>query len=112
LSKAEGEALLKKDLKTFQNCISSQIKDSIKLNANQYGALVSWAFNVGCGNSKSSTLIKRLNAGDKPNTVATEELPKWRLAGGQVLPGLVARRKREIALFKTATTAAGHPPSC
>ncbi|KAH6916701.1 lysozyme [Coprinopsis sp. MPI-PUGE-AT-0042] len=112
LSEAEGTALLKQDAKTFQNCISTQLKDSVKLNANQYGALISWAYNVGCGNTASSNLIKRLNAGGNPNTVASEELPKWRLAGGVVLPGLVARRKREVALFKTATTAAGHPPSC
>jgi len=38
----------------------------VTLNANQYGALCSWAFNEGCGNVGSSTLISRLNAGEDP----------------------------------------------
>lgn len=74
------------------------------LNANQYGALVSWAFNVGCGNTGSSTLISRLNNGEEPNTVAAEELPKWNKASGQVLPGLTRRRAAEVDLFKIATS--------
>ncbi|EAU80873.1 lysozyme [Coprinopsis cinerea okayama7 len=112
LTEAQATSLLMTDLKTFQKCISDQINDSIRLNENQYGALVSWAFNVGCGNTASSALISRLNKGESPNKVAEEELPRWKYAGGQVLPGLVARRNREIALFKTASSVVGHPPRC
>lgn len=78
----------------------------------QYGALVSWAFNVGCGNSRRSRLISRLNAGEDPNTVASEELPKQRKGGGRVLPWLVTRRNREVAFFKTASSIMAHPPTC
>lgn len=59
---------------------------------------------MGCGAVKSSTLLKRLNAGENPNTVAAEELPKWKNAGGVELPGLVRRRAAEVALAKTATS--------
>lgn len=79
------------------------------LNANQYGAFVSWAFNVGCGNVGTSTLLRRLNAGENPNTVAEEELPKWNKSGGQTLPGLTRRRAAEVNLAKTATTARALP---
>lgn len=79
------------------------------LNANQYGAFVSWAFNVGCNNVASSTLLSRLNAGENPNTVAAEELPRWNKSGGQVLPGLVRRRDAEVALCKTATSVKALP---
>jgi lysozyme len=65
---------------------------------------VSWAFNVGTGNEKSSTLIKRLNAGEDELTVIKEELPKWNKAGGEVLAGLTRRRKAEVALASTATS--------
>lgn len=106
---ANGRKLLQKDLAVAQNCITLQTASSVVLNANQYGALVSWAFNVGCANSKTSTLIKRLNAGDKPNTVCAEELPKWKYAGGVVLDGLVRRRAAEVALCKTATSATALP---
>lgn len=84
----------------------------VKLNMNQYGALVSWSFNVGCGAAEGSQLIKRLNAGGKPNTVLAEELPKWRLGNGEVLPGLVRRRKAEVALAKKANSVVALPHKC
>lgn len=82
------------------------------LNANMYGALVSWAFNVGNGNVKSSTLIKRLNAGEKELTVIEQELPKWNKAGGQTLPGLTRRRAAEVSLAKKATSTGALPVGC
>ncbi|KAJ3513140.1 hypothetical protein NMY22_g15129 [Coprinellus aureogranulatus] len=106
------EALLASDLKTYQSCIARYITDSVRLNDNQYGALVSWTFNVGCANAESSTLIRRLNNGENPNTVAEQELPRWNRAGGQVLPGLVQRRAAEVTLFKTASSVTAHPPPC
>ncbi|KAG7125477.1 Endolysin like protein [Verticillium longisporum] len=111
LSRANGEQLLRDDIAGFQNCITLQTASSVVLNANQYGALVSWAFNVGCGATRTSTLIQRLNAGGDPNTVAAEELPKWNRGGGQVLPGLTRRRAAEVALHRTATSV-GALPAC
>ncbi|TFK18212.1 lysozyme [Coprinopsis marcescibilis] len=109
LTTATASSLLISDLRTFQSCIARDINDSVRLNDNQFGALVSWAFNVGCGNAQSSTLIRRLNAGEAPNTVAAKELPKWNKAGGEVLPGLVTRRAREVTLFRTASSVIAHP---
>jgi lysozyme len=83
-----------------------------KLNGNQYGALVSWTFNLGCGAAKSSTLMKRLNGGESPGTVISEELPKWVNGNGKVLPGLVSRRKAEIELSKKATGDEALPAKC
>lgn len=83
-----------------------------KLNANQYGAIVSWSFNVGCGAAQSSQLIKRLNTGESPNKVLAAELPKWVHGNGKVLPGLVRRRNAEIALAKKATTVGALPEKC
>jgi lysozyme len=81
------------------------------LNANQYGALVSWTFNVGPANVQSSTLLKRLNSGEAPGTVISEELPKWNKAGGETLEGLVRRRAAEVELAGTAT-GVGALPAC
>jgi len=111
LTVATGTALLMSDLKTYQNCLAKAVAKTIRLNANQYGALVSWTFNVGCGAMQGSSLLSRLNAGETPNTVASEELPKWKYGGGVVLPGLVTRRAREVTLFKTATST-GALPNC
>ena len=87
-------------------------KTEVILNANQYGVLVSWAFNVGCPAAGSSTLIERLNAGESPDTVAEQELPLWRMGGGEVLPGLVRRREAEVELHKTPTSVGALPVRC
>lgn len=69
----------------------------VRLNSDQFGALVSFAYNVGLGNLGSSTLLKKLNAGDYAG--AADEFPKWNKASKKVLPGLVRRRKSERNLF-------------
>ncbi|SPO00363.1 uncharacterized protein DNG_03208 [Cephalotrichum gorgonifer] len=112
LSTTNGQKLLQSDIKVAQQCITLATASSVVLNANQYGALVSWGFNVGCGNVRSSTLIKRLNAGGATNTVIAEELPKWNKGGGVVLPGLTRRRAAEVALAKTATSVGALPVGC
>lgn len=107
---ANGEALLQSDLGIARRCLSADLVDSVVLNPNQYGALVSWVFNMGCGAQKSSTLTARLNAGEDKSVVARQELPRWVYAGGQVLNGLVRRRAAEVALFDTPAEGVAHPP--
>ena len=99
ITTAQAETFLTNDLSKFVTCVSNNLK--VKLNPNQVGALVSFSFNVGCGNFQSSTLLRRLNAGEPPNTVATQELPRWVYANGVKLAGLVRRRDREVAFFKS-----------
>lgn len=60
-------------------------------------ALIDFAFNLGTGNLRASTLRRRVNA------QAWEEVPaqllRWNKAGGRVLRGLTLRRKAEAALI-------------
>ena len=67
------------------------------ISDNQFSALVSFTFNVGAGALQRSTLRMKLNRGEYQN--AAGEFPKWRMAGGRVLAGLVRRRAAERALF-------------
>jgi lysozyme len=60
-------------------------------------ALIDFTFNLGVGRLKSSTLRKRVNAGDWDAVPA--ELRKWTRGGGVVLRGLVIRREAEISLI-------------
>jgi lysozyme len=62
-------------------------------------ALIDFAFNLGAGRLQSSTLRRKVNAGELQAVPA--ELRKWVLAGGRVLRGLVLRREAEIALIPT-----------
>lgn len=94
-SQAEGEAILQDDLLGAEASVLSLVK--VPLNENQYGALVSFTYNLGAGNLSSSTLLKKLNAGNYHGAAA--EFAKWTLAGGKSLPGLVRRRAAEASLF-------------
>jgi len=58
-------------------------------------AFTSFAFNVGAAKFCSSTLTRKLNAGDLKGACA--ELSRWVYADGRKLPGLVRRRQEERA---------------
>ncbi|KAK2690028.1 hypothetical protein QWA68_010045, partial [Fusarium oxysporum] len=77
LSIVNGKKLLADGMKEFEICITAMLNSKANLNRNQYGALISWEFNMGCGNADSSTLVGRLNNGEDPNTVISQELPQW-----------------------------------
>ncbi|KAJ8464058.1 hypothetical protein ONZ45_g17367 [Pleurotus djamor] len=109
LTESRATTLLLADSRVATSCLNTAISSSVRLNANQFGALASWTFNIGCANMRSSTLIRRLNALEAPNTVAAQELPRWNMAGGQVLQGLVRRRAAEVSLFQTASSVIAHP---
>lgn len=97
LTVQQATALLDSDLvETGTEVLAAVV---VELNDNQFGALVSFTFNLGIGNLKQSTLLKRLNAGDY--AAAADEFSKWVKAGGKTLPGLVERRKAEAELFST-----------
>ena len=68
-----------------------------KITQNQFDALVSFAFNLGTGNLRNSTLLKKLNKDDFEN--AANEFLKWDMASGHQMAGLTRRRKAERNLF-------------
>lgn len=68
-----------------------------QLNQNQFDALVSFAFNLGCGNLRE--IADDLNKNDF--TGATANMKQYVNAGGNVLPGLVRRRNAEVDLFNS-----------
>lgn len=61
-------------------------------------ALTDFAYNLGIGALKGSTLRKRVNAGDWPG--AQKEIQKWNKGGNRVLRGLVIRRAVEAAMMQ------------
>ena len=60
----------------------------------RFDALVDFAFNVGLGNLRSSTLLKLIQRGASDKEIC-REFEKWVYAGGKVLDGLVERREWE-----------------
>lgn len=95
----EAEQLLRDDLEGFARGVEKLLlsRPLEEINDNQFGALVSFAFNLGLGNLGKSTLLQRINARDYLGAVP--EFAKWNKAAGRVLRGLTRRRLSEAALF-------------
>lgn len=96
LTQKEAEDLLHKDLQIFIDGLNKLIK--VTLTQNQFNAIVSLSFNIGLGNIKKSTLLKKVNLNDMSG--AAEQFKVWNKAGGKTLPGLIRRRTAEYNLFR------------
>lgn len=95
ITQERADALFENILADFEKKTLSLV--TVKLSENQKGALVSFAYNCGLANLKSSTLLKRVN--ESKFDEAAKEFLKWNKAGGKVLNGLTRRRQAESALF-------------
>lgn len=95
IDQATADRLLKTGLVSYENDVLKLVK--VKLSQNQFDALVSFAYNVGSRALSTSTLLKKLNAGDIKG--AADEFLRWNKAGGKEMPGLTKRRKAERDVF-------------
>jgi lysozyme len=95
VSKKQALDLLQADCSRAAAAVKKHVKKP--LTQAQFDALVSFTYNCGESSLASSTLLKKLNAGDFDAVPA--ELSRWTHAGATVLPGLVRRRKAEADLF-------------
>ena len=96
ITEAEGTALLASMLTKFEQYVDSYCVDTI--TQNQFDALVSFCYNLGPNNLKSSTLLKKVNLNPNDETIRAEFM-KWTKAGGKTLKGLVTRRTAEADLY-------------
>lgn len=95
ITKKHAEILLRNDLKRFEDCVNQKVE--VKLNQNQFDALVSFTFNVGSQAFGDSTLLLILN--QAKYYLAAKEFHRWVYANKRKLPGLVRRRQAEYDLF-------------
>ena len=90
-----AERLLKTGLVSYESDVTRLVK--VGLSQGQFDALVSFTYNLGARSLSTSTLLRKLNAGDYAG--AADEFLRWNKAGGKVLNGLTRRREAERALF-------------
>ena len=95
ITEPEAEALLRKDLKVFENEVNSDIK--VQITQSQFDACISLSYNIGIGSFGNSDIVKYINEGKFGH--ACVEFPIYRRAGGQILQGLVTRRQMEMEFF-------------
>lgn len=94
--RADADILLKADAQVVCDKVLALFAGT-PLSDGQLGALVSLAYNIGVEALADSRVRRRLVAGDAPG--AADAFRMWRYAGGRALPGLVARREAERAVF-------------
>lgn len=87
--------LLQQDARSAAAAVSRLV--SVPLQQHEVDALISFTFNSGEGALQTSTLRRRLNAGER--AAVQSELRRWVFSQGKKLPGLVRRREAEGALF-------------
>jgi lysozyme len=89
--------ILRHDLEKFEHEVERVLV--LKATGNQFAAMVSFCYNVGPGNFKSSSVLKRFNEGKLAE--AADAFLKWNKAAGKVMKGLTRRREAEKVLFLT-----------
>jgi len=94
-TQAQADARLDADLQRFAAAVLGMA--AVALEPHELAALTSFVFNVGAGALRKSTLLRKLNAGDRQGAAA--EFARWNRSGGRVLPGLTRRRDAERRLF-------------
>ena len=96
ITEKQASDLLLANLKHYEEGIDSLTTDN--LTSNQFSALVSWVYNLGLNNLKSSSLLKLINSNPSDPLIKNEWL-KWCYANGHKMDGLLRRREAEFALY-------------
>ena len=95
ITEEQAADLLRATLAPYEEAVTQHV--TVPMNQNEFDALVSFTYNVGPSALQQSTLLRKLNRGDRAG--AANEFRRWSTAGGKVLPGLVKRRELERGLF-------------
>ena len=97
ITQSEADELLEKDVAKFEEYVEDNVM--VELDQSQFDALVAWTFNLGPGNLRESTMLKKLNDADYASVPS--EMKRWNKAGGKTLDGLIRRRNAEALLFQS-----------
>jgi len=95
IDQATADRLLKCGVVQYEQGVDQLVK--VRITQGQFDALVSFAYNLGLRSLSTSTLLQKLNAGDRLG--AANEFGRWVNAGGVKLNGLVKRRAAECEIF-------------
>lgn len=104
----ETRGIKKGDYKADEECLESLASELVEhekgmlkvvkvpLSTKEQAAYLSFTYNLGVKAFTNSTLLKKLNSGDRVG--ACNELLRWNKANGRVLNGLTKRRQEENKL--------------
>jgi len=95
ITESQAESFLRAAVTKFADNIRAKMV--MRPNDNEFGAMVSLAYNIGPGAFGRSSVLRLFNEGKKKE--AADAFLLWNKAGGKVLRGLTNRRIEERALF-------------
>lgn len=95
ITQQQAESFLKRDIVPLEKVLNSM---NINFTQGQYDALISFQYNLGAANFKSSTMYKKIIS-KASDTDITDQMIKWHNAGGKPLLGLKRRRVAEANMF-------------
>ena len=107
ISENKAKEILRRDLRLSQIALETQLDQGdlrigiADISASQYDALTSFIFNVGGGNFRKSTLLKKLRSREdiSGSLEVVQQFRRWTKAGGVHVKGLLNRRNKEIEHF-------------
>ena len=94
----EADDAFLRDIVWVEACVNRCVTS--ELLQNEFDALCSLCFNIGCGAFGKSTLVKEINSGNFD--AAAKEFKVWNKQNHKELAGLTARREKEMELFEKA----------
>lgn len=97
-TQAQADARFAEDIAEFSQGVAELIGKA-PTTQSQFDAMVSFAYNLGLGSLKESTLLRRHKEGSYAG--AALEFTRWNKAGGKVLSGLIRRRAAEAELYRS-----------
>jgi lysozyme len=98
VTRERAEAMLRNEIADTERAVSAAV--TVPLSQSQFDALASFTYNLGAGALRSSTLLRKLNAGDYAS--AADEFGRWINNDGVPMEGLRRRRAAERAMFLSA----------
>ena len=98
ISEEQAESFLKYYVNQKAHVIDNFLRDD--LSPNQFAALISFAYNLGEGALRYSTLLNKVNA-NPSDTAIRDEFNKWVHSNGKIVEGLKRRRAAESDLYFT-----------
>ena len=91
ITEAEAEEIFRADAMRFRQEVAHLVK--APLHQHEFDALASWLFNIGSTNFRTSTALKRLNAGDYSG--CAEAMEWWNKPSS-----IISRRRAEVEQFR------------
>ncbi len=95
ITEEEAEAFLRADLEWCEGAVQRMV--DVYVTNNEFSAVSAFCYNVGSGKTRGSSIVRKLNDGDRHG--AADAFLLWNRMNGEVMSALANRRARERTLF-------------